>query len=297
MKIAAIDVGSNSVRLGVMADGKTLYKRLNTTRLGEGLAKSGLILPVAMERTAKAIAEFYNFALQEEGCQTCYVFATAAVRSATNRQEFLTLVQKNYGITVDVVSGEEEAKLGMFGVLSAFPTKKGEASGIIDVGGASTEITVQTSGNIFYTKSVNIGSVRLFDLAGRNRQKLLAVIDEKIAEYGNPFADFQGKVTMYGIGGTATTIASTLQKLPVYLPEKVNGFTFSQSDLGELATKLLNLSVEEVRALQGMEPKRADLIGGGALLLWRIMEKLNLSTLSVSESDNIEGYILRKEGI
>ena len=104
MKTGLIDVGSNSVRLALMADGKTLYKTLATTRLGEGLSFSGKMLPEAIERTASAICNFYSEAL-ENGAEKVYVFATAAVRSSSNKADFLSRVAKD-GIKVDVISGE-----------------------------------------------------------------------------------------------------------------------------------------------------------------------------------------------
>ena len=108
MKISAIDVGSNSVRLAMIADGKTLYKRIATTRLGEGLALSGELTPKAIARTAQAIATFVGDAKKENSGRV-YVFATAAVRSASNKREFLKSVKNLCGVDVDVVSGEEEA--------------------------------------------------------------------------------------------------------------------------------------------------------------------------------------------
>jgi exopolyphosphatase/guanosine-5'-triphosphate,3'-diphosphate pyrophosphatase len=296
MKICIIDIGSNSVRLAMIADGKTLYKRLATTRLGEGLTFTGKISTDAMGRTVKALNDFKEFA-KEEGAEKLFAFATAAVRSASNREEFLSLVKSECGIEIEVISGENEAKLGMYGVLSAFPERqKGKYSGIIDVGGASTEITIQTEGKIVYTKSVDIGTVRLFDLAARDRKKLEKVIDEKIAQYMCPFNGKDFSLKMFAIGGTGTTIASTLQQLPVYLPEKVNGYTFNISDLSALTDKLFSLSVEEIRTLAGMEPRRVDVISGGVLLLLKIARLLKLENITVSESDNIEGYYLLKEG-
>ena len=143
-KSSVIDVGSNSVRLAMMADGKTLYKKLATTRLGEGLSVTGKISAQAGERTANAVADFKNYALSQ-GAQKVYVFATAAVRSAVNRQEFLNLVRRVCGVEVDVLSGQDEARIGISGAL------KDRDGGIIDVGGASTEVTVQTGGNSFRT--------------------------------------------------------------------------------------------------------------------------------------------------
>ena len=116
MKISAIDVGSNSVRLMVMADGKTLYKQTDTTRLGEGLAASGRLLPEAIERTARSV-QLFAAAAELNGAGTPYVFATAAVRSAVNGGDFVKRVKQLTGIDVDVIGGEEEAACGLAGAL------------------------------------------------------------------------------------------------------------------------------------------------------------------------------------
>lgn len=286
MKISAIDIGSNSVRLACVADGKTLYKRLATTRLGEGLSFTGKLSPAAITRTATAVSEFAQTA-KEEGAQKIYAFATAAVRSAENGTEFVSLVKSLCGLQVDVLSGEQEAQCGILGAL------QGNDGGIIDVGGASTEVTLQQNGKTLYSKSVDCGAVRLFDLAARNLQKLEAVIQSKIQDYG---ADLPACSNMYAIGGTATTIASVKHKLKAYNPAITHGTVLTQAEVYALAQKLLSLSVEEVRALDGMEPRRADVIGGGCLLLAAVMQKFSVPQITVSENDNLEGYIILKEG-
>ena len=286
-KISVIDVGSNSVRLAMMADGKTLYKKLATTRLGEGLSVTGKISAQAGERTANAVADLKNYALSQ-GAQKVYVFATAAVRSAVNRQEFLNLVRRVCGVEVDVLSGQDEARIGISGAL------KDRDGGIIDVGGASTEVTVQTGGKCVYSVSADVGAVRLFDVAGRDKIKLENVISDKITAYGN----FQASAySMYAIGGTATTLASVKHGLEVYDPEVVDGTVISVEEAGRMADRLLSLTVEGVRALKGMEPRRADVIGGGCLLLYSVMKKLGIEKITVSESDNLEGYYILKEGL
>ena len=109
-KFAVIDVGSNSVRLMFVADGKVLYKALNTTRLGEGLAEKPLLKAEAIERSAKAVAQFYAQAVNE-GAEKVFAFATAAVRTAENRQDFIDSVQVLCGLQVEVISGEKEAEM------------------------------------------------------------------------------------------------------------------------------------------------------------------------------------------
>ncbi len=283
MKIAAIDIGSNSVRLMMWADGKTLYKTLNTTRLGEGLAASGRMTAPAMERTAQAVAQFCQRA-RLEGAQKIYAFATAAVRSSSNREQFLAAVKNLSGIDVDVITGEEEARIGVLGALGYAD------GGIIDVGGASTEITVQGSGKCLYSHSADVGTVRLFDSCGRDRAALSAHIKGAIASYGHVPHGFE----MYAIGGTATTMASVALGLERYDPALIDGCKVTLRDAERMAADFLSMPVEEIKKVKGMEPRRADVIGGGCLLMCEIMKMLGLSRVTVSERDNLEGYVLSR---
>lgn len=285
MKISAIDIGSNSVRLALVSDGKTLYKRIRTTRLGEGLSFSGSMKDEAIERTALAVADFVNCAKAEK-TDKLYAFATAAVRSASNKAQFLARVKELCGLEIDVISGETEAKIGILGALG------NNDGGIIDVGGASTEVTFRAGGRTVYSKSVNVGTVRLFDLAARNKQKLLRIISEKIEEYGEFSAE---NVNMRAIGGTATRLAAIKHNLLQYTPEVTDGTNFTVGELEKYADGLLSTSVEIIRA-NTICSASAEVIGGGCLLLAEIMKKLKIKSLTVSERDNLEGYIIYKEG-
>lgn len=285
MKISAIDIGSNSVRLALVSDGKTLYKRIRTTRLGEGLSFSGSMKDEAIERTALAVADFVNCAKAEK-TDKLYAFATAAVRSASNKAQFLARVKELCGLEIDVISGETEAKIGILGALG------NNDGGIIDVGGASTEVTFRAGGRTVYSKSVNVGTVRLFDLAARNKQKLLRIISEKIEEYGEFSAE---NVNMRAIGGTATRLAAIKHNLLQYTPDVTDGTNFTVGELEKYADGLLSTPVEIIRA-NTICSASAEVIGGGCLLLAEIMKKFKIKSLTVSERDNLEGYIIYKEG-
>lgn len=286
MKIAAIDIGSNSVRLMMWADGKTLYKRINTTRLGEGLVSTGVMSPAAMQRTAAAVRDFAA-AAAEDGAAKVYAFATAAVRRAANREEFLGEVRRVAGIEVDVISGEEEAEIGILGALG------NSDGGMIDVGGASTEIIVRRGGKSVYAHSADVGAVRLYDACGRDYDKLNGFITAALAEYGEvPVCG-----AMCAIGGTATTMAAVALALEKYDPAVIDGTRIGVAQAGEMAQKLLSMPVDEVMKMSGMDPRRADIIGGGSLLMYRIMRMLGLSEITVSERDNLEGYVALREGL
>ena len=282
MKFAVIDVGSNSVRL-MLSDGvKTFYKRVKTTRLAEGLGEEKTLKEQPVFRTVQAISDFVIQA-KTENADKIYIFATAAVRQAQNKEYFLTKVENACGIKVDVVEGEMEAKLGYMGALN------GGDGGVIDVGGASSEIIVVKGGETLYCKSVNIGAVRIKDLAGQDKNAVDKLALDKVSGYGCvPNAQF------YAIGGTATTIAAMLQELQPYDPEKTHGYVVCRDALGCLTDKLFSMTVEERKKLKGLQPERAEVIGGGARLLLAIMDKLKITSFTVSESDNLEGYLMTK---
>ena len=286
MKIAAIDIGSNSVRLMMWADGKTLYKKMKTTRLGEGLNFAPRLLEEPCERTAEAVAEFVRAAL-DDGAEKVYAFATAAVRSAENPELFTDKVKELCGVKVDVISGKKEARIGLIGVLGGQSDAK---CGIIDVGGASTEVTVRAGGRINYTKSVNIGTVRIMDAAGRDLNKINSCISERIGEYGKK--DFSG-FEMYAVGGTATRLAAIKHGIREYDAEILHGTVLTVREVENFSKLLTRMTVDEIRQTT-ICTKSADLIGGGAALLAAVMNNFNIKKITVSESDNLEGYVLSK---
>ena len=283
MKFGVIDIGSNSVRLMLRADGKTLYKSVKTTRLGEKLSLTGGLQNSAMQRTANAVSELIVQA-NADGAEKVFLFATAAVRSAKNGGEFVSLVKEKTGVSVDVISGIEEAQIGLLGAVG-----KG-AGAIIDIGGASTELSVRNDSEQIYSKSVDVGTVRLFDLCGMDEKKLNERISQILPAYGSlPPCD-----RVCAIGGTATTVAAIDLALAVFDEKKVDGHILTRKRLNELCTAILPLSVRERRSVPGMDLNKLDVIGGGMLLLLRIMEYWNLFQIIVRCADNLEGYAILK---
>ncbi len=282
MKFGVIDIGSNSVRLMINKNEKTLYKLVNTTRLAEGMVADKLLKAQSVDRTVSAVYFFVEKA-KEERVDELYIFATAAVRSAVNSNDFVNAVKDATGYDVDVISGEMEALIGRLGALSD------NDGGIIDVGGASAEVTAVVNGEQVYSKSLDLGAVKIKDICAQDKDLARELINSTITEYGKI-----PKTTYYGIGGTATSIASMLLELEPYNPEKVDGFSVNIEELEKLVDKLYSLSVEERKQLKGLQPERAEVIAGGALLLLNIMYKIGINSLLVSESDNLEGYLKLK---
>lgn len=278
MTAAVIDIGSNSVRLMLWADGKSIYKKIFTTRLGEGLAVSGRISIAAMLRTAEAVAQ-YRAEAEQHGAKV-YAFATAAVRRSENGGEFCSLVREMCGVSVDVVSGEEEARLALCGAL-------GEEDGaVFDIGGASSEVCVRQNGSLLSSVSLDVGAVRLFDLCGQDKDKLEEEIDRALSPLSSPISG-----NVYAVGGTASTLASLLLELPAYDAARIQDFPMRREVVFSLADRLLSLSVEEKKHMKGMDAARADIIAGGALLLGKLMEKTSVGEVLASDRDNLEGYL------
>lgn len=283
MKVAVLDIGSNSVRLMLWADGKTLYKRLKSTRLGEGIALCPVLRQEAIGRTVSAVVEFYRTA-QSDGAERFYAFATAAVRSAKNGGEFVACVKEACGVSVDVLSGEEEAFLALDGAL-------GGADGtVIDVGGASTEVCVRQGGAPVCSVSMDIGAVRLKDLCGEDKSLLREEIDRALCG----LAGIKPCLPAVAVGGTATTLAAVKLGLKEYDTNVVQNVRMSTREIALLSDRLFSLSPEERKSLAGMDVRRTDVIAGASMLLLRLAERLGLTEIFVSDRDNLEGYLFRR---
>ena len=281
MRCAVIDIGSKSVRLLLWADGRSIYKLVETTRLGEGLAGAGVLSAAAMERTADAVASFCARA-RADGAERVAAFATAAARRAANGRDFVCLVRGRCGLDVDVVSGEEEARLALEGALG------GRDGGVVDVGGASTEITVAEGGTVVYARSVDIGAVRLKDLCGEDAAALSSVIERSVAQ----FTDVP-PCALRAVGGTATCLAALEKEVEPYDPAAIEGTVLTAARIGEWGMRLLSMPQSERLRLRGMDARRADILGGAALLLRAAVLRAGADRVTVSDRDNLEGYVLR----
>ncbi|MCX4363883.1 MAG: hypothetical protein OSJ74_10985 [Clostridia bacterium] len=281
MRYGIIDIGSNSVRLLVSDDEKRVFKKINTTGLGRGLALSGRLGEENMFVTAKAAADFADEA-KAAGCEEIYAFATEAVRSAANRREFVTMLEK-YGLTVDIVGGNDEATLGFSGAYT-----EGVCC-VMDIGGASTELAIGDEKGLIYAKSVPAGLVRIFDNCGEDFKKIDEYIDRVLQGYGKvPSFD-----RLLSIGGTASTFVAINEKMKIYNSQIVDNYRLTLETVENLTDKIHAMTMEERLNIDGLEPKRRNLIVGGGRLLASIMKMLRQDCVIVRESDNQEGYLKR----
>ncbi|MBQ9485962.1 MAG: Ppx/GppA family phosphatase [Clostridia bacterium] len=281
MKYGIIDVGSNSVRLLIAEDGKTIKKIIKTTLLAKGI-KDGLLDRQSSLRTLNAIKEFVAEA-KTANTDEIYAFATAAVRGAENGSEFAETVKVECGVPLEILSGEQEAETGYAGAL------KGRDGAVLDIGGGSTEIGVVVGGKCVYAKSLPIGAVVLTEKFGQDSEKILAFVRETVKEYGTvPKSDF------YCIGGTVTSLAAISLKLGIYDAEKVDGYKLTIKEIVRLEREISALSVQSRKTIPSLQPERADIIHAGACILRAVSEYVGAEYFTVSESDNLEGYLSYK---
>lgn len=298
MKLAAIDCGTNSVRLLIaeVRPDRTLAdidRRLHLTRLGQGVDATGEFAPDALARTLDAVADFAA-EIKATGVERTRFVATAAARDARNREAFFTGVQERVGVLAEIIPGEEEAWLSFRGALASLAAPP-EPVLVIDVGGGSTELVVGRGGAVEAGVSIQVGSVRV-------RERFLHSDPPTVPEIAAAAAhidalldgiglDLAAVRTWIGVGGTVTSLSALHQNLVTYERARVHHSTMAPGDVTALADRLLAMPVAEVRNFPTMVPKRADVICAGALVVARIAARLNVPLL-ISETDILDGMIL-----
>ncbi|MDE7079789.1 MAG: hypothetical protein K2O95_06720 [Clostridia bacterium] len=278
MRYGIIDIGSNSVRLLVSDDMDRVFKKINTTGLGRGLALTGRLQEDNMVNTANAVIDFVEEA-KRVGCEEIYTFATEAVRSAKNRSDFMKLLSAKE-IVVDVVASQDEAKLGFAGAYT-----QGRCC-VMDIGGASTELAVGDENGLIYAKSMPVGLVRIYDNCKEDYSSIDKYISDVIKGYGH-IPEFD---ELLSIGGTASTFVAMSENMKIYDPKVVDNYKLTLETVEKWTEKIHALDIEK-RYINGLEPKRRNVIVGGGRLLAALMRMLGRNYVIVRESDNQEGYL------
>lgn len=304
MKYGAIDMGTNSVRLLIaeIDKGKIVnsYKTLETTRIGKKVDKTGEISLESMDRTIEALKKF-KLLTKKEGLFSVPVIATSAVRDSRNKQVFMDRVKSEVGMDMEVISGTREAELGFLGVLKGLKDLKQDIL-VADIGGGSTELILGNNGGIKYRVSLDIGAVRMTEKFIQNDIVTREEIDAAIKCIDNVLEWELTKLKKFsferliGIGGTATTLAAVDQAMVAYDQEKIHNYSMNMETVKKTYKKFVRKPLEERKKIPGLQPKRADVIILGTIILIRIMELLGKNTISISEYDNLEGMVFEQIG-
>lgn len=288
-RYAAIDVGTNSVLLLVaerQADGRftAVLERSEITRLGQGVDKTRTLSAEAMETTLKALERFATEA-RELGAKGIVVSATSAARDSSNGAEFIAAAKTRAGLEVEIISGAEEARLSWSSVFSDF----GGAHPLVvlDIGGGSTEfIFGSPSGEISFRHSFDVGSVRLTERHVRTdppSEAELTSIDSMLRETFKAVPQATGGARMVGVAGTATTIAAVAHHVTPYDPALIHGSTVTADEVEATLTRLASLPTHLRKTVPGLQPKRADVIVAGALVLRAAMRAGGVNEILISD--------------
>lgn len=286
--MAAVDLGTNSALLTVVEESnsdhgepRVLQERCEIPRLGEGLDERGTLSPQAIERTLAVLREYAQVALRYDAPLRAVV--TQALREARGAQEFVRAASAALGVPLEVIDGEREAALAFRAAIESFSRAR-ESAVVVDVGGGSTEIICGRQGAVETLVSIPIGSVRVTERHLHHDPPTAAELAAARAAAGAAFASVpsQPADVFVGIAGTVTTLASITLELATYDAERVHGSTLS-IDAVERWLPRLCVPLDERRRIVGLDPRRADVIIGGAIVLLAVAAHFAVKEVLVSD--------------
>lgn len=289
MNLAAIDVGTNTALLLVArvgADGKieTLAERAEITRLGRGIGGDGALGAEGIARTLAALRGYAEIA-RGHGAKIAAV-GTEALRRAPNAAAFLGPAAEILGAPIEVIDGAREAALTFRAVAAAFPDALAGHLVVLDVGGGSTEIVIASGGVVRFEVSLPLGSVRFTEKFIRHDPPqadeiaaVRAAVDHAIAAVPFPPAG----ATLVGVAGTVTSLAAMAESLASYDPLRVHGYRLSRAALANQIARLAGATQGERERMVGLDPRRADVILAGALILDALATAAGAPEIRVSD--------------
>ncbi|RCX12546.1 Ppx/GppA phosphatase [Anaerobacterium chartisolvens] len=298
MKISVMEIGTNSIKFIIAeANGekslKVIDKCSTVNRLSRNMYNNNCICRESIDSAVDIIGEYMEMA-DKRKAPLVSIFSTSVLRDAANRDEFIERVRLSYGINIEVISGEEEALLS-YKACSSLADARHKSFAVIDIGGGSTEISIGSKKSIERNISIDIGAVRLTEtfikndpvdyeeIAGLSRHLIGVFQDAHLKD----FKDMQ----LIGTGGTIKSVSTIHNKLDYKNEEKIHGSVISFDDIGFIFNFLAQLTVEKRKNLEGLNPKRADVIIAGTAILYGFMKKYGINEITVSSKGVIEAYV------
>jgi exopolyphosphatase / guanosine-5'-triphosphate,3'-diphosphate pyrophosphatase len=321
MKIAAIDIGTNSTRLLISLVEKNkeskitfvpIIREMRITRLGKSLGQSGKINATNAVLTIEVLKEYQRL-LESYNVAKYKAVGTRVLRQAEDSGEFVKRVFLETGLDVEIISGSREAELSFSGAVKGFvPCKiSGKAKNIlcgngsnknilvVDIGGGSTEFILGSAeeGTINYLDSVDIGSVALSEEflrgsmpADKSVTDLLKFIEDKLKNTVEEISR-SGFAYMTGLAGTISSLSAVDLEIGEYDRKKIHGHILYRERVIDIFKRFCSVDLKTRKKIKGLEPARADIIIGGTAILIKILEMLGLESLIVSESDILDGIV------
>jgi exopolyphosphatase/guanosine-5'-triphosphate,3'-diphosphate pyrophosphatase len=294
--VAAIDCGTNTIKLLVGALPDVAVREMRMVRLGEGVDRTGRLSDAALTRTLAAVDEYAAIIARHDVARVRFC-ATSASRDAANAADFFDGVRARLGIEPEVVSGDEEAALSFDGAVRALQVPPTAPVLVVDIGGGSTELILGAPAGgppgPASAQSIDIGAVRLTERHLHSDPPTLAEvtacvrdIDDALAACPVPLAE---AATVVGVAGTITTVAAGVLGLDTYDRSRIDQAVLPAPAVHELVDRLVRMTITERLALPYLHPGRADVIAAGALILQRVLRKAVAAEVVVSEADILDG--------
>jgi exopolyphosphatase/guanosine-5'-triphosphate,3'-diphosphate pyrophosphatase len=290
--VAAIDCGTNTIRLLVGALPETAVRESRIVRLGQGVDATGRLSDEALARTFAALDD-YAATIREHGATRVRLCATSAVRDAANGAVFVHGVEERLGVAPDILTGEQEAALAFDGAVRHLTAPAPEPVLVLDIGGGSTELVLGSGREVDVAHSMDIGSVRLHE---RHLHSDPPTADEVAACVADIDAHLEAAPvplgeagTVVAVAGSNLTVAAGVLGLASYDPTAVDQARIATADVTAFVDRLVAMTVDERRALPYMNAGRADVIGAGALILSRVLRRTPVEQLVASEADILDG--------
>lgn len=292
MRVAAIDLGSNSTRL-LVADVEgdhvaEVVRRLEITRLGEGVDERRLLQPEPVSRVHRVL-ERYRAEATALGAEHVLAVATSAVRDAGNGPEFLLDLERRFGVATRLLDGREEALTAFRGVTTDRQLAPGTL--VVDIGGGSTELIVGGPDGISSSTSLQAGCVRLTERFLRSDPPTPLEL-EAAADGVRALLPALEVAAAIGVAGTVTTAAAIDLDLAAYDPERIDGHRLSRTAVDRITARLAALPLSRRERVRGLEPARAPVIVGGLVALREVLRRYDLDTIEASERDILHGAAL-----
>ena len=308
MKLASIDIGTNSTRL-LITDYQNnkfipLERKMKITRLGKNLDENNMIGKDSASKTVKVLSDYQRL-IEDYDVKKFRVVGTSAVRKASNSDWFISCVYKHLGMKIDVVSGKEEARLSFYGAARDmdlnYPDYKAELNGkilVVDIGGGSSEFILgDCNYSLQLVESLNLGCVSLTEKFIGSSMPDTNSLSQMQQYVVNKLEETTGKINRYepkfmiGVAGTITTLAAIDLKLAVYNSEKIHRHIISLKKIENIYKNLCRLDLKGRKKVAGLHPGRADVIIGGTAIVLGVLKLLDIKDILVSERDILDGII------
>jgi len=285
--MASIDIGTNTILLLIVEvdEGrmKSLFEMETVVRLGERIHENGVLLKEAMSRGLQTLSQYLERCRAME-VQKIFAVGTSALREAKNSGDFLKLVKGELDLSIEVISGEEEAQLSFLAVARDLE-ETGKTFLVVDIGGGSTEFILSKGDQIRQWMSLPLGSVRFTEQFLKSdpvREEEWQEMEREIRKRLINIPHTKQPLSMVAVGGTATTLASVEQGLEEFAVEKIHHFILKKEALNNQLFLYRTKTIEERKKIPGLPKARADVILAGAATLYLTMEEVKCPSVLIS---------------